>query len=54
MFNVFNPGLKVIIIKNYCCFYHNRVNYSGLMTILKYIYGGIAYVESDLAVIWWV
>lgn len=29
----------------------NEVNYSGLITILKYIYGGIAYVESDLAVI---
>ena len=24
------------------------------MTVLKYIYGGIAHVENDLAIIWWV
>ncbi|XP_068722832.1 BTB/POZ domain-containing protein 8-like [Montipora capricornis] len=27
------------------------INYSGLMTVLKYIYGGIAHVENDLAII---
>ena len=48
----FTKWLVVKLLTNAYLIDYVRVNYDGLMTVLKYIYGGTASVKSDVAVIW--
>ena len=48
----FTKRLVARLLTNAYLIDYLRVNYDGLMTVLKYIYGGTASVKSDVPAIW--